>query len=170
MKVNMMSGIAKKIALAAAISSMVSMGGIAYAMPGFVQGAAMEQKASKDPKYEFCGFWEEDLKGDIRLTVTPAEEGWFGVEVSWRRNSKQVDMWTMTAKPIGNHTMQYTDCRHYLLTYGPKYLDKEELLYEGGTGSLRMVGTERIAWQDDQEHRADGLSFVPLRSPLGGGL
>ena len=38
------------------------------------------------------------------------------------------------------------------------------------TGSLRMVGTKRIIWQDNQDHKVDGAVFVPLMSPLGGGL
>ena len=161
--------LAKKMALAAAISVMLP-AGFACAMPNAAQDAVVEYKASGYSADEFIGFWEKEDNTRIGLTITPAEKGWYGIEVCWPRNDRQVDMYTMTAKPAGDHVLQYSDCKHYLLTYGEKYIDKEELLYENGTGSLRMVGVKRITWQDDQEHKADGAVFVPLSSPLGGGL
>lgn len=155
---------AQKMALAATIFAMVP-AGIACAMPDAAQTAAVERKAAD----EFIGFWEEESNSRIGLTITPAQTGWYGVEISWPRNERQVDMWTMTARPTGDHVLRYADCQHYLLTYGPQYLEKEELLYRDGTGSLRMVDAKRIFWQDDQEHKADDAVFVPLTSPLGGG-
>ena len=163
------SAFAKKIALAATISAMLPTG-FACAMTTAARDAAVERKASNYSADEFIGFWEKEGNDRIGLTVTPAEKGWYGIEISWPRNNRQVDMYTMTAKPAGEHVLQYTDCRHYLLTFGEKYIEKEELLYQDGTGSLRMVGAKRIEWQDDQEHKADGDVFVPLSSPLGGGL
>ena len=43
-------------------------------------------------------------------------------------------------------------------------------LYQNGTGRVSLVGKDTLTWQDDQEHKGDGLLFVPLSSPLGGGL
>ena len=56
------------------------------------------------------------------------------------------------------------------MTYGDKYIEKEELLYQDGTGTISFTGTKRIVWIDDQDHVADDFVFIPLRSPLGGGL
>ena len=162
-------GLARKLFFAAAIAAMLPAGG-ACAAPNAAQDAAVESKISDHAADEFIGFWEKEGNNRIGLTITPAEKGWYGIEISWPRNKQQVDMWTMTAKPAGNHVLQYTDCKHYLLTFGEKYIEKEELLYEDGTGSLHMVAAKRITWQDDQEHKADGAAFVPLTSPLGGGL
>jgi hypothetical protein len=76
----------------------------------------------------------------------------------------------MTARPVSKDTLEYADCRHYLLTYGDKYIESEEVLYQNGTGRVSLVGKDTLTWQDDQEHKGDGLLFVPLSSPLGGGL
>ncbi len=135
-----------------------------------VQDEDVDEDDSAYAADKFLGFWEEYIEGDVRLTITRAEKGWYGIEVSWRRNSHQVDMWTMTAKPTDDNTLQYEDGNHHLVTYGQKYIDKEELLYKNGTGRILMVGDKRIVWEDDQDHKADDILFVPLRSPLGGGL
>ena len=169
MKMKAVFAFARKIVLAAAISAMLPTG-FACAMPNSVQAAAVEDKASAFTADEFVGFWEEEAEGNFRFTVTHAEPGWYGIEVCYNRTPKLVDIWTMTAKPTGKHVMEYKDCRHYLLTYGPQYIDKEELLYENGTGTVHMVGPKRIVWKDHQDHVADSVFFIPLRSPLGGGL
>ena len=166
---NAIPTLVKNFVMAATISAMLPIG-YACAMPDTVQDAAIGFQTANYSPDEFIGFWEEEKEGDSRLTVTPAEKGWYGIEISWPRNKHQVDMWTMTAKPTGNHIMQYTDCKHYLLTFGQQYIEKEELLYQDGTGSVIMIDTKKVAWLDDQDHRADDTAFVPLKSPLGGGL
>lgn len=143
---------------------------IANAMPSTMPDTAVEYSASNRKGDEFLGFWEEEKAGEGRLTVTVGENDWYGVEVSWRRNARQVDMWTMSAVPVGKGVMKYSDCSHYLLTYGDKYIEKEELLYQNGTGTISFTGPKRIVWVDDQDHVADDFVFIPLRSPLGGGL
>lgn len=144
--------------------------GFANAMPSAVPGPAVEYSSSVRAGDEFLGFWDEELVGIGRINITVGEDDWYGVEVSWRRSAYQVDMWTMSAVPVGKGVMKYTDCRHYLLTYGEKYIEKEELLYENGTGTLSFIGPKRILWIDDQDHVADDSVFIPIRSPLGGGL
>ncbi len=158
-----------KAVLAAAIIALLP-AGFACAMPNAAPAAVVEYQASDPSPDAFIGFWEEESNDRVGLTITPAEKGWYGVEISWPRSKRQVDMWTMTARPVSGNVLQYTDCRHYLLTFGEQYIEKEELLYQDGTGNLRMVGVKRITWQDDQDHKADGAVFVPLTSPLGGGL
>ncbi|MBP5200614.1 MAG: hypothetical protein J6Z82_08190, partial [Schwartzia sp.] len=125
------SSFAKKIVLAAAISAVLPTG-FACAVPNPVQAAAAEDKNSAFTADEFVGFWEEEAEGNFRFTVTQAEPGWYGIEVCYNRTPKLVDIWTMTARPTGEHAMEYKDCSHYLLTYGPQYIDKEELLYANG--------------------------------------
>ena len=144
--------------------------GAACALHEGGQVASAKGILSQERINEFCGFWEDSGTKVVRINVTTAEEGWFGLEVSWRRNSHQVDIWTMTARPVSKDTLEYADCRHYLLTYGDKYIESEEVLYQNGTGRVSLVGKDTLTWQDDQEHKGDGLLFVPLSSPLGGGL
>lgn len=158
-----------RIFSALAILFMLPMGFV-NAMPTAVPGTAVEYDSSIRKGDEFLGFWEEEKAGEGRLTVTVGENDWYGVEVSWRRNARQVDMWTMSAVPVGKGIMKYSDCSHYLLTFGDKYIEKEELLYENGTGTISFTGPKRIVWIDDQDHVADDSVFIPLRSPLGGGL
>ena len=155
--------------MALALSAMAQFG-LACVWPGGGQGAMAQGILSQERINEFCGFWEDSGTKVVRINVTTAEDGWFGLEVSWRRNSRQVDMWTMTARPMSKDTLEYADCSHYLLTYGDKYIESEEVLYQNGTGRVSLVGKDTLTWQDDQEHKGDGLLFVPLSSPLGGGL
>ena len=160
---------ARKAAVAVAVAAMITTGG-AYAMPFTPGDVAVEHQASKVSADEFIGFWEKEDNDRIGLTITPEGKGCYGIEISWPRNSRQVDMYTMSARPAGDHVLQYTNCKHYLVTFSGTYVEDEELLYKDGTGTLRMVSAKRITWQDDQEHKADGAAFVPLSSPLGGGL
>jgi len=148
----------------------VSQLGLVCALPERGQSVAAKGILSRERINDFCGFWEESREKVVRINVTTAEEGWFGIEVSWRRNSRQVDMWTMTARPINTDTLEYTDCSHYLLTYGPQYIENEEILYKDGTGKIQLSGKDVLTWQDDQEHKGDDFVFIPLTSPLGGGL
>ena len=159
----------RKTFLAAAVAAMIPAGFACPMTEASQQAAAAESKMPGASADEFIGFWEEESNDRIGLTITPAEKGWYGIEVSWPRNDRQVDMWTMTARPAGSSVLEYTDCRHYLLTRGQQYWEKEELLYSDGTGKLLMADVKRIVWQDDQDHKADGAVFVPLTSPLGGG-
>ena len=85
---------------------------IADAMPSAMPDTAVEYSASNRKGDEFLGFWEEEKDGEGRLTVTVGENDWYGVEVSWRRNARQVDIWTMSAVPVGKGVMKYSDCRH----------------------------------------------------------
>lgn len=175
----------KKIVAVAAIAYMIPTG-IIYAMPNVMpqttfidratavaRGEAMELKAAEIPVKElarWCGWWGEKSADRSRLTITKGEPGWYGVEISWPRNATQIDMWTMSAIPVDSNTLQFKDCSHYLLTYKGKTIDKEELLYENGTGSLTMNSAGEIIWRDDQEHKGDTVSYVKLNLPDGGGL
>ena len=76
----------------------------------------------------------------------------------------------MSAYPAGEHMLRYKDCIHYLLTFNGTVVEREEILYENGTGTVVMEGLKRVRWFDDQDHKADDVLYIPLRSPLGGGL
>ena len=61
------------------------------ALPEGGQVASAKGILSQARINEFCGFWEDSGTKVVRINVTTAEEGWFGLEVSWRRNSRQVE-------------------------------------------------------------------------------
>ena len=76
----------------------------------------------------------------------------------------------MTGYPAGKDTMTYKDCIHYLLTYKDGMIDKEEILYKNGTGSITVNSAKEMTWRDDQDHVADNIVYVKMNRPLGGGL
>ncbi len=162
-----------KIALSACLavalaSSWGNFGGVGQDIVSASVVAAREAPASSWD--EFIGFWEEDLKGEARFTVTPGDGAWYGIEASWPHGANQVEFWTMSAYPAEEHVLRYTDCIHYLLTFNGTVVEREEILYENGSGTVVMEGPKRLRWFDDQDHKADDVLYVPLRSPLGGGL
>ena len=164
----------KKLAMAAAIVFMIP-AGFAFAMPSIAPETAVEFKAAKydytkDAFFSWCGWWGEKAADRAMITVTTGEEGWYGLEISWRRSASQVDMWTMTGYPAGKDTMTYKDCIHYLLTYKDGLIDKEEILYKNGTGSITVNSAKEMTWRDDQDHVADNIVYVKMNRPLGGGL
>ncbi|MBR4907705.1 MAG: hypothetical protein IKZ43_01685 [Acidaminococcaceae bacterium] len=166
--------ILKRIVSTAAILIMIPTG-LAFAMPGTVPGTAVEFKAetydyTKDAFFSWCGWWGEKAADRAMITITTGEKGWYGVEICWRRNASQVDMWTMSAEPAGKDVMEYKDCIHSLLTYKDGAIDKEEILYKNGTGAITVNSAKEMTWRDDQDHIADKIVYVKLNRPLGGGL
>ncbi len=158
----------RKIFAVLAVVLMIPIG-TASAMPGTVLDTSYEYKMSGETPEKFLGFWDEELVGKGRMNVTPGDGDWYGVEVSWARSAYQVDMWTMSVNIPDDGVFEYRDCIHYLLTYGVQYLEKEDILYENGTGRFIMNGG-RVTWIDDQDHVADNSVFVKSTSPNGGGL
>ena len=49
-------------------------------------------------------------------------------------------------------------------------IDKEEVLYKNGTGSITVNSAKEMTWRDDQDHVADNIVYVKMNRPLGGGL
>lgn len=129
-----------------------------------------ERRLAEYTPDHFIGFWEDDATGESRLTVTPGEKGWYGVEISWQRSRNQSELWTMSAVPAEGYVLEYRDCIHYRLTFNGTVVEREEILYEEGTGRICLIGDRKILWEDDQDHTGAGSVYVPLKSPLGGGL
>lgn len=142
---------------------------VTYAMPRDVREDLVYQRVGYTPD-DFLGWWYEKVAGRGRITVTTGEDGWYGVEVCWSRSSSEVDMWTMSGVPAEDGVLLYNDCSHYRLAFNGTVVEKEELVYKDGTGSLFFVGDHEIMWLDNQEHAADNCVFVYNIPANGGGL
>lgn len=165
----------KRLVMVAALVFMIP-AGLAFAMSGFESGSPVELKAyyvKEDPFLGWYGWWGEKAASRGRISVTQGENGWYGFEISWRRNASQTDMWMLTAKPISKDTMQYKDCQHYLLTFNAtnrNVIDREETIHLNGTGTITVNRANEMIWHDDQDRRAADCVFVKLNLPDGGGL
>ena len=130
-----------KIALSACLAvalacSWGSFGSVGQDMVPASVAAAREAPASSWD--EFIGFWEEDLKGEARFTVTPGDGAWYGIEASWPHGANQVEFWTMSAYPAEEHVPAL---------YGLHTLPPDLQRHSSGTGR----NTVR-KWQRDSDH------------------
>ena len=164
----------RKTVMAAVILFLIP-AGLAFAMPNVVPETAVELKAekydyTKDAFISWCGWWGEKGTDRSMITITTGEKGWYGVEIYLTRNATQVDMWTMSAVPAGKNVMEYKDCTHYLLTYKDERIDREDILYKNGTGTISVNSNGKMTWRDNQDHIADKIVYEKLNRPQGGGL
>ena len=106
------------------------------------------------------GIWTEKTAGRGTIAISKNAEGQYEVLVSWASNASEMNAWTMTAHPAASNMLRYENCRHVILTLSEDGPETEELQYENGTGTLTLLSTNELQWQDNTGHAADDALFV----------
>ena len=107
------------------------------------------------------GTWIEKIAGRGNITIEDgAEDGNYNVSVYWGSSASEAYVWNMTAQPIDNNTIGYSDCRHSIITFYEDGTESEELKYENGTGTFTLNSANEIMWQDDVDGAGADTVFV----------
>ena len=105
------------------------------------------------------GTWSEKDAGRGNIMIEKISDGQYSVQVNWG-GADSMDVWTMTASPIGSNVLHYDNCRHSILTFTEDAADSEILVYENGTGEFTLLSTNELIWQDDVEQAGQDSLFV----------
>ena len=102
--------------------------------------------------------------GCDRATMTIEAEGKdeAKINVTWGSSAFEYAEWNMVGKfDTATNTVNYTDCEKKVVTFKDEgVIDKEEVEYTDGTGSIKVNDDYSLEWVDDKEHIADGSKFV----------
>lgn len=102
--------------------------------------------------------------GCDRATMTIEAEGddEARINVTWGSSAFEHAEWNMVGKfDTATNTVNYTDCEKKVITYkDDDTIEKEEVVYTDGTGSIKVNDDYSLEWTDDKEHIADGSKFV----------
>ena len=112
------------------------------------------------------GTWAEKISERVTITVDPAigDEGWHDVQITWREDLPQKDVYDMRAKYQEDGSMYYDNCRHVLRTYNDDGTFEDEIIYENEAGLLNLdLDTMVLYWTDyeqDKESDARVQTFI----------
>lgn len=84
----------------------------------------------------YLGTWAEKTAERVVLHVTPAnEEGWYDIEITWREDLPQKDVYDMRAHLQDDGSLYYDNCRYVIRTFeGDSFTD--DIQYQSGSGLL----------------------------------
>lgn len=175
----------KKIILVLlAVLIMLSMVGVLWACrlnininPGQKSGEKTEerqeeQKKSEDPAedvlkavvppedFELAGEYQDETSQRAMMTITPEGEDHYQIEISWGSSATEMTVWTFEGDfDYAGGLLSYKDARKVIDSFNENEGEKEEVLYEDGTGAL-MYYDEGLHWQDDKEDAGKECHFV----------
>ena len=102
--------------------------------------------------------------GCDRATMTIEAQGTdeAKINVTWGSSAWEYAEWNMVGKfDTATNTVNYTNCEKKVVTYKDEgVIEKEEVEYTDGTGSIKVNDDYSLEWTDDKEHIADGSKFV----------
>ncbi len=102
--------------------------------------------------------------GCDRATMTIEAQGTdeAKINVTWGSSAFEHAEWNMVGKfDTATNTVNYTNCEKKVVTYKDEgVIEKEEVEYTDGTGSIKVNDDYSLEWTDDKEHIADGSKFV----------
>jgi len=109
------------------------------------------------------GSWAEKIAGRGNIEIEKVSDEKYTIQVNWGNGAAEMYVWTMTASPAASNILQYTDCRHSIITFAEDGTDTENLVYENGSGSFTLLSTNELTWQDDMEQAGEDALFVSVR-------
>ena len=108
----------------------------------------------------FLGNWAEKIAGRGFISISRSAGGEYEVQVNWGSSAAEMNVWTMTARPVASNILRYENGRYAVLTLSEDGPETEELQYENGVGSFTLLGTNELLWQDETGHAADDTLFI----------
>lgn len=131
-----------------------------------------EQEKSEDPvddvlkavvppeDFELAGEYEDETGERATMTITPEGEDHYQIEISWGNSATEMTVWTFEGDfDYTGGMLSYKDARKVIDSFNENEGEKEEVLYEDGTGSL-LYYDEGLHWQDDKEDAGKDCHFI----------
>ena len=100
--------------------------------------------------------------GRGNLSITGHDDGEYLIEVWWGSSASENSQWVMHGTyDESTETITYSDCVKEDFVIGDNgEPTSDEIAYEGGTGSIKIVDDSTIMWTDDQDHIADDVPMT----------
>jgi len=97
------------------------------------EGAASEAAAQEEDVY--LGEWSEQSAERVVCRIDPAgEEGFYDIQVTWREDLPQKDVYDLRAKLQDDGSLYYDNCRYVIRTFEKDGTFSDDLQYEHGSG------------------------------------
>ena len=109
---------------------------------------------------ELIGTWEEKYDGSGRIEISESGSSKYAVKISRNTGTDEIHRWTMTAVPADSNILRYKDCTHTMSVIGDGGTETQEILYENGTGTITLLSTHELMWQDDVDDAGENAVFV----------
>lgn len=119
---------------------------------------AQTEEAGQNPVMNFVGNYAAD-RCSILVECEGKEDAKFTVH--WGSSASESSEWVMSGKlDAETMTVNYTDCVKKDVVYKEDgSVDKETVVYEDGTGTIKFSTDSKLTWNDEKEHAADNMVF-----------
>ena len=108
----------------------------------------------------FVGKWGDQNSKRCFLTITPADHGYYEIEISWGSSAFSTSMWRAAGQYDATaDCIRYSGCKHWDSESDGNGNFTENIYYLDGQGMLYFAG-ENLIWQDYQENVGYECSFV----------
>ena len=108
----------------------------------------------------FVGKWGDQNSKRCFLTITPADHGYYEIEISWGSSAFSTSMWRAAGQYDATaDCIRYSGCKHWDSESDGNGNFTENTYYLDGQGMLYFAG-ENLIWQDYQENVGYECSFV----------
>ena len=108
----------------------------------------------------FVGKWGDQNSKRCFLTITPADHGYYEIEISWGSSAFSTSMWRAAGQYDATaDCIRYSGCKHWDSESDDNGNFAEHVYYLDGQGMLYFAG-ENLIWQDYQENVGYECSFV----------
>ena len=106
----------------------------------------------------YMGTYAESAAGRGTMSVT-GDPSFAYVTVTWAGSAWESSEWTFSGPIDGRGILEYSNCLKTVTTFDENGEGFPVLDYNYGTGYIRFTDSG-VIWSDDQEHVADGTTFV----------
>ena len=121
-------------------------------------GCARQQSFSYAPE-EMAGTWTQKYDGSGTIEISESG-GRFAILIRKDTEDGSAEIWSMTAVPADGNTLRYKDCIHTMLSAGDDSAAPMEILYKNGTGTITVLSTFELMWQDNVDNAGENIVFV----------
>lgn len=107
----------------------------------------------------YAGTWAEKSAERIVLQIDPTdEEGWYDIEITWREDLPQKDVYDMRAHLQDDGSLYYDNCRYVIRTFeGDDFTD--DVQYESGSGLLNYdADAQELYWTDYEVDKQENVT------------
>ncbi len=100
----------------------------------------------------FVGVWAEKTSERVVLKIAEASEaGKYDIDITWREELPQKDLYKMTAGEDENGKLVYSDCKYCVRHYdNGNFSDTFE--YHDGTGYFSLTSGGELIWHDEKKN------------------
>lgn len=121
------------------------------------ESASAEETAEEAPAGEaeadvYSGEWTEKSAERIVMSINPSNEaGWYDIEITWREDLPQKDVYDMRAQLHDDGCLYYDNCRYVIRTFADDGSSSDEVKYENGSGLLNFDRDADLLYWTDYE-------------------